>query len=218
MRFVLFSSLFVSACASAGGTELAKPIEAGQAEAIFAGGCFWCIEKDFEKLDGVIEAESGYTGGKEKAPTYEQVGGHRTSHLEGIRVVYDPKKLTYEQLVHYFFRHIDPTQADGQFCDRGEQYTTAVFVADAEQRMIAEAAKAKAASQLGAPVVTTIRDAAPFWLAEEYHQDFYEKNPAHYQRYRTGCGRDARVHALWGDDHGLPASAAAPAPASPPAK
>jgi peptide-methionine (S)-S-oxide reductase len=193
MRWVLTSCLFVSACAW-GGTELAKPIKTGQAEAIFAGGCFWCIEKDFEKLDGVLSAESGYTGGTLESPTYENHHGH----LEGIRVVYDPAKLTYEQLVHYFFRHIDPTQADGQFCDRGEAYTTAVFVADAAQRTVAEAEKKKAADFLGKTVVTPVRDQAPFWLAEGYHQDFYKKNPDHYQRYRTGCGRDARVNALWG--------------------
>lgn len=200
MRSLVFAALFVSACAYGGdeATKLAEPVEEGQAEAIFAGGCFWCIEADFEKLKGVFEAESGYTGGQKKGPTYKQVSYGATSHLEGIRVVYDPKVVTYPDLVSYFFRHVDPTQADGQFCDRGPHYRTAVFVADAEQRKVAEAAKAEAGTVLGQGVVTEVLEAKDFWLAEDYHQDYYVKNAAHYQRYRTGCGRDARVQELWG--------------------
>ncbi len=200
-RALILGFLSLAACSTSYGgdaTVKAAPIEAGQAEAIFAGGCFWCIEKDFEKLDGVIEAESGYTGGDEKGPAYKQVGYGLTGHLEGIRVIYDPEKVTYPELVHYFFRHVDPTQTDGQFCDRGAHYTTAVFVMNDEERKIAEAAKKKAAEELGQKVHTPIRDAKDFWLAEDYHQDFYKKNPDHYQRYRTGCGRDARVQELWG--------------------
>ncbi|MCA9569032.1 MAG: peptide-methionine (S)-S-oxide reductase MsrA [Myxococcales bacterium] len=200
MRTLLLSALFVSACANAGGsTQLAAPVKAGQAEAIFAGGCFWCMESDFEKLPGVIEAESGYTGGKIEGPTYEMVGAHMTHHLEGVRVVYDPSKVSYQELVHYFFRHVDPTQTDGQFCDRGEQYTTAVFVKDDAERKTALAEKKLAQETLGKTVVTPVRDAAPFWLAEDYHQDYYKKNPGHYLRYRTGCRRDATVRALWGE-------------------
>ena len=201
MRTLLLTALLsVSACALAGGdrTRLAEPLKKGQAEAVFAGGCFWCIEKDFEKLPGVFDAQSGYTGGSIEGPTYHQVGTGITGHIESIRVIYDPKKVTYQELVHYFFRHVDPTQADGQFCDRGHQYTTAVFVHDEAERKVALAEKASAQEVLGATVVTPIQDAGKFWLAEEYHQDFYEKNPEHYARYRKGCGRDARVQQLWG--------------------
>lgn len=204
MRFLLAATLLSGACAMAAGgqTERAAPITAGQAEAIFAGGCFWCIESDFEKLDGVVAAESGYTGGTLEGPSYKEVGYGKTTHLEGIRVVYDPKKVSYDKLVDYFFHHVDPTQTDGQFCDKGAHYTTAVFVANDEERAIAQKAKDKAQKTLGKTVVTPIRDASAFWLAEDYHQDYYKKNPAHYQRYRTGCGRDARVQALWGSsDH-----------------
>lgn len=189
----------LSACALGGSTELAEPVKKGQAEAVFAGGCFWCIESDFEKLEGVIAAESGYTGGKIEGPSYEQVSRKQTTHIEALRVVYDPKKVTYPELVDYFFHHIDPTQANGQFCDIGPQYTTAVFVADDTQREVATKAKAKAQETLGKTVVTTIRDAEKFWVAEEYHQDYYKKNPAHYLRYRTGCGRDAQVRRVWGE-------------------
>jgi peptide-methionine (S)-S-oxide reductase len=200
MRFLLATSMFFSACASAAGghTERAAPVKAGQAEAIFAGGCFWCIETDFEKLDGVVEAESGYTGGTIEGPSYKEVGYGKTNHLEGIRVIYDPKKVSYQELVHYFFRHVDPTQTDGQFCDKGQHYTTAVFVANDEERKIAMAEKAKAQEELKQTVVTPVRDASAFWLAEDYHQDFYKKNPTRYYSYRKGCGRDARVAQLWG--------------------
>ncbi len=203
MRMFALAALLTAACSGSayGGdaTQLAAPVKANQAEAIFAGGCFWCIESDFEKLPGVIEAESGYTGGTKKGPTYKQVGYNMTNHLEGIRVIYDPKKVTYPELVTYFFRHVDPTQTDGQFCDRGPQYTTAVFVRGDEERKVALAAKVEAQRTLGQTVVTPIKDAGEFWLAEDYHQDFYKKEPAHYARYRAGCGRDARVKELWGD-------------------
>lgn len=199
MRMLIMALGMSSACAFGGSTELAPPIEKGQAEAVFAGGCFWCIESDFEKLDGVLAAESGYTGGVIEGPSYEQVSRKQTKHLEAIRVVYDPKKVTYSELVEYFFHHVDPTQADGQFCDHGPQYATAIFVADDAQRKAATKGKEDAQKALGKTVVTTIRDAGPFWLAEGYHQDYYLKNPAHYQRYRRGCGRDARVQLLWGD-------------------
>ena len=203
MRTLFLSTLLISGCAMASGpsTELAKPVEAGQAEAIFAGGCFWCIESDFEKLDGVIEAESGYTGGTKKGPSYKEVGYGKTTHLEGIRVIYDPKKVSYEKLVDYFFHHVDPTQANGQFCDIGRHYTTAVFVANEEERKVASAAKKQAEKVLTGTVVTPILDASEFWLAEDYHQDFYKKNPAHYNRYRQGCGRDAQVKRVWGGKH-----------------
>ena len=199
MRIVVAAlGLAMSSCAFGGSTVLAPPVAKGQAEAVFAGGCFWCIESDFEKLAGVIDAQSGYTGGVIEGPSYEAVSAKQTKHIEAIRVIYDPAKVTYPELVDFFFKHIDPTQADGQFCDRGPQYTTAVFVASDAERKLAQAGKEAAQKALGKTVVTTIRDADKFWLAEEYHQDYYKKNPAHYQRYRTGCGRDATVRALWG--------------------
>ena len=201
MQWVLGIGWLIGGCAYGGQTKEADPIKPGQAEAVFAGGCFWCMESDFEKLDGVLRAESGYTGGVLKGPSYKQVGSGATHHLEGVRVVYDPKKLSYETLVQYFFHHIDPTQADGQFCDRGEQYTTAVFAGSKAERELAEAEKKKVAEQLHKPIATTIRERSAFWLAEDYHQDYYRKNPAHYQRYRQGCGRDATVRALWKGSH-----------------
>jgi peptide-methionine (S)-S-oxide reductase len=210
----LMTALFVlslSACATSEdvgaketeGTIAAAPLEAGQAEAVFAGGCFWCIEKDFEKVEGVLTVESGYTGGRELNPTYQQVGYHLTSHYEAIRVVYDPEKVTYEALLTYFWHHVDPTDAKGQFCDKGDQYRTGIFTSDPDEMALAATSRAAAQEQLGQPIVTEILPAATFWVAEEYHQDFYKKNPVHYTAYRTGCGRDARVEELWGDvaDH-----------------
>ena len=200
---MLLLTALTTACGSAfAGTDPAPPLEEGQKEAIFAGGCFWCMEKPFGVIDGVASTTSGYTGGKEKAPTYKQVSYHQTSHYEAIRVVYDPTKVSYDKLLEVFWHNVDPTQADGQFCDRGDQYRTAVFTSDAEEIQLAEASKAKAAETLGQTVVTEILPAATFWVAEAYHQDFYKTNPDHYTRYRTGCGRDARLQQLWGDAAG----------------
>ena len=181
------------------GTKAAEAAPKGQASAVFAGGCFWCMEPPFDKIDGVLSTTSGYTGGQKTAPTYQDVSQHRTHHLEAVRVVYDPKKVNYADLLDVFWHNIDPTQADGQFCDRGEPYHTAVFVANKAERAAAEKTKSKAAKTLGKAVVTEVREAAVFWEAEDYHQDFYKKNPAHYTRYRLGCGRDARLKELWGE-------------------
>jgi len=170
----------------------------GQAEAIFAGGCFWCMEGPFDKVPGVMETWSGYTGGPELGPTYRQVAGHKTGHVEALRVVYDPTKVDYATLLQVFWHNIDPTQDDGQFCDRGAQYRSAIFVSDPDLKQQALATKKVVQQQLGTRVVTEIRPVAPFWVAEEMHQDFYQKQPAHYYRYRKGCGRDARLKALWG--------------------
>lgn len=192
---------------------------AEQRSIVVAGGCFWCVEADFEKVDGVIEAVSGFAGGTVDNPTYKQVVRGGTGHLEVVKITYDSDKVDYDQLMHLFFRSVDPTDAGGQFCDRGESYTTAVFVANAAERAAAEAAKARAQADLGKAVVTPIRDAAPFFAADDYHQDYYKqsgliltrggpKSKANaYKFYREGCGRDARVKALWGDaapfvDHG----------------
>lgn len=190
-----------SSSASAG-TEAAPPLEEGQAEAIFAGGCFWCMEKPFDKIDGVLSTTSGYTGGKEEHPTYEDVGYHRTSHYEALRVVYDPKKVDYDKLLSVFWHNVDPTQGNGQFCDKGDQYRTGIFTSDADEKKKAEASKKAVAAELGKPIVTEILPEAVFWVAEEYHQDFYLKNPGHYSRYRQGCGRDARLKQLWGETAG----------------
>ncbi|MBI1393825.1 MAG: peptide-methionine (S)-S-oxide reductase MsrA [Alphaproteobacteria bacterium] len=172
--------------------------------AVFAGGCFWCVEADFEKLDGVKEAVSGYAGGVIANPTYEQVTYGDTGHLESVEVAYDPSVITYRQLVHFFFRHIDPLDPDGQFCDKGSSYRTAIFAETLDERLIALDEKEKASEQLGEQVVTAVVDRGPFYLAEDYHQDYYKKNRLKYSIYRTGCRRDARVRQLWGDDSGAP--------------
>jgi peptide-methionine (S)-S-oxide reductase len=176
-----------------------EPLAPGQAEAVFAGGCFWCMESDFEHLDGVLSVTSGYAGGKEENPSYEQVSSGTTGHAESVRVVYDPKKVTYEKLVDYFLHHVDPTQKDGQFCDWGKQYRTVIFFAnDAEKKVAVDAiAAVEKSGILKAPVVTQVVPLTRFWPAEGYHQDYYKKNPGVYARYRTGCGRDGRVQELW---------------------
>lgn len=192
--FILLT-LFFAASAPAG-AQAPK----ARAEAVFAGGCFWCTESDFDKIPGVLSTTSGYTGGKLLDPTYEQVSAGGTGHIEAVRVVYDPAKISYAALVTRFFRTVDPIDAGGQFCDRGYQYRSALFVANPEQRRIAEAAKAQAARGLKLPgaVTTLILPAAKFYPAEAYHQDYYKKNPIRYRYYRFSCGRDARLKKLWG--------------------
>lgn len=170
----------------------------GTETAIFAGGCFWCTEADFEKLPGITDAVSGYTGGTTANPTYEQVSSNGTGHYEAVRVTYDPAQISYPQLVDYYFRTVDPTDAGGQFCDRGESYRTAIFVVDEEQRKAAEAEKAEADRQLSGKVVTPILAASEFYEAEGYHQDYYKENSLKYKYYRTRCGRDARLEEVWG--------------------
>lgn len=181
-----------------GGSKQGGAGAARTESAIFAGGCFWCTEADFEKVPGVKAAVSGYTGGNLANPTYEQVSADGTGHFEAVRISYDPARISYEQLVEYYFRTVDPTDAGGQFCDRGESYRTAIFPADGEQRRIVEAEKAKVEAVLRRPVATTIAAAGRFWPAEEYHQDYYRKNGLKYRFYRSRCGRDARLKALWG--------------------
>lgn len=172
---------------------LAAPAQAATQTAVFAGGCFWSVEKFFEAKAGVVSAVSGYAGGPSANPTYDNHQGH----LEVVRVTYDPAKVSYAQLVDHFFRNIDPTDPNGQICDQGPSYRTAVFVANPEQRRIAEQAKARVAATLKRPVATQVRNAAPFWKAEAYHQDYAKKNPAHYERYRIGCGRDPWLKRVW---------------------
>jgi len=174
----------------------------GDGVLIVAGGCFWCVESDFDHVPGVIETVSGYTGGHLENPTYEQVSHGGSGHLEAVRIRFDPAKTSYAKLVEVFWRTIDPTDAGGQFCDRGHSYTTAIFPLDAEQRRIAEASKNKLdeSGKLGAPIATKILDAGPFYPAEGYHQDFYTKSPIRYRFYRFNCGRDNRVDQLWGTE------------------
>lgn len=167
--------------------------------AIFAGGCFWCVESDFEKLEGVSEAISGYTGGDLLNPSYKQVTYEETGHFEAAQIFFDPTIVSYRTLVDYFFRTIDPLDDGGQFCDRGSSYKTAIFVSSPDQRADAEAAKEEAEQILGEEIVTPILDAKKFWIAESYHQDYYKRNPIRYRYYRTGCRRDARLAELWGN-------------------
>ena len=173
-----------------------------RALATFAGGCFWCMEPPFDKTPGVISTTSGYVGGKTANPTYDEVSGGRTGHAEAVQVVYDPTKVTYAQLLAVFWRNIDAHDAGGQFCDRGDQYRTGIFVHDEAQRKEADESKrALAASgKLKKPIVTEIVAATKFYPAEEYHQDYYKKNPFRYEFYRTNCGRDARLKQVWGDE------------------
>lgn len=168
-----------------------------QGIAIFAGGCFWCVESDFDHVKGVTETTSGYIGGKFDNPTYEShvAGGDR----EAVEIRYDPSVTSYGELLKIFFRSVDPTDDGGQFCDRGHSYTTAIYAHDDEQVRLAEAARAEAEAELGVRVQTAIEPAASFWPAEEYHQNYYKKNPFRYSYYRRGCGRDRAVSALWGD-------------------
>jgi len=170
-----------------------------KALATFAGGCFWCMEPPFAPLNGVIAVTSGYTGGKEPTPTYAQVAAGQTGHAEAVQVVYDPTKIQYADLLAVFWRNIDPFAVAAQFCDRGRQYRAAVFFHDAEQERLATAAKAQFAAQFKKPIVTEITKYKKFYPAEDYHQDYYQKNPAHYKSYRHGCGRDRRLKEVWGE-------------------
>jgi len=172
---------------------------ANTASAIFAGGCFWCIESDFEKLSGVVSAESGYTGGAASTADYKTVSYTETGHFEAVEVIYNPDQVSYAELVEYFWRHIDPTDDKGQFCDKGSSYRSAIFYANAEEKTVVEKslAQLQQSKPFKEPIVTTITKAKPFYSAEEEHQDYYKKNPIRYKLYRTSCGRDARVAKLW---------------------
>ena len=176
----------------------AKP-QGQTATAIFAGGCFWCTEADFEKLPGVVDAESGYIGGQLKDPTYQQVSAGGTGHTEAVRVRYYPDKVSYAQLVEYFWKQIDPTVKDRQFCDIGHQYRTGIYYEGEAQRAVAQASKAQLEKQgRFKKIETEVVAAGPFYVAEEYHQDYYKKNPVRYKFYRLNCGRDARLAEVWG--------------------
>jgi peptide-methionine (S)-S-oxide reductase len=182
--------------------SLALPDTAGRGRAIatFAGGCFWCTESDFEKVPGVTSVISGFTGGQTLNPTYEQVSAGGTGHAESVRITYDPARISYAQLLDYYWHHVDPTQSNGQFCDHGRQYRSAIFYHDSTQHALAEKSRQALAASgvLRTPIVTEIVAAGPFYAAEEYHQDFYKKDPQQYHSYREGCGRDRRLEQLWG--------------------
>jgi peptide-methionine (S)-S-oxide reductase len=197
LALVLFASL------AQGGEPIVAtgPAPAGLAKAAFAGGCFWCMQGPYDSLPGVVSTTVGYTGGEKANPTYHEVSAGGTGHLESIEVVYDAKKVTYEKLLDVFWHNVDPTNPNGQFCDNGSQYRTAIFVADDAQRKAAEASRKalEASGVLKHPIVTEILKAGTFWKAEDYHQSYYKKNPIRYNFYRSGCGRDARLKEIWGD-------------------
>ena len=180
-----------------------SPLPEKTAEAVFAGGCFWCTESDFEKVDGVIEALSGFTGGREANPTYQQVSAGGTDHLEAVKVIYDPSKITYAQLLQVFWRHVNPTDAGGQFVDRGPQYRSAIFYANDQERQLAEASKEAlgAGRRFEKPIVTEILPLGTFYPAEDYHQDYYQKNPLRYRYYRSGSGRDQFIESVWAGEN-----------------
>jgi peptide-methionine (S)-S-oxide reductase len=198
--------IFVAACSlvigvTAGAQTSAPLAPTMTAKATFAGGCFWCVESDFDKIDGVISTTSGYIGGTTANPTYEQVSSNATGHYEAVEIVFDPKKVSYEKLVEYFWRTIDPTDKTGQFCDKGAPYKTAIFTHDLAQQKAAQASRdaLERNKPFKAPIVTELIAGTTFYPAETYHQDYYKKNPVRYKYYRTSCGRDARVKELWGD-------------------
>ncbi|MEN8712317.1 MAG: peptide-methionine (S)-S-oxide reductase MsrA [Arenicellales bacterium] len=168
-------------------------------KAIFAGGCFWCMEPPFDKLDGVISTTSGYTAGHQKNPTYKQVSAGVTGHTEAIEIVFDPDKVSYEKLLEVFWLNIDPLNAKGQFCDYGTQYRTGIYYLDEQQQKLAEASLAGIKSKLNKPIATEIKAATQFYPAEDYHQNYYQVNPVRYNYYRWSCGRDQRLQELWGE-------------------
>ena len=188
-------SLWLGLIASAAGQGAEPP---KTATAIFAGGCFWCVEADFDKVAGVISTTSGYIGGRTANPSYDEVVRGGTGHAEAVEITYDPAKVSYEKLLDVFWRNIDPLVKDRQFCDRGDQYRTAVFYHGDAQKRAAEASKKTVEARFKQPIETEIVAAGPFTKAEDYHQDYYLKNPVRYKFYRFNCGRDARLEELWG--------------------
>jgi peptide-methionine (S)-S-oxide reductase len=190
-------ALFLLTVATLACAQAQAPAER-QAVATFAAGCFWCVEADFDKVEGVISTTSGYAGGKVPNPTYNQVSAGGTGHTEVVQIVYDPSKVSYAKLLDVFWRNVDPLAKDRQFCDVGNQYRSAIFFHDEDQRQLAEASKQKVAARLDAPIQTEIGPAGAFYKAEDYHQDYYKKNPTRYSFYRWNCGRDQRLQQLWG--------------------
>jgi peptide-methionine (S)-S-oxide reductase len=197
LRMVAFVTFGVLAAPSMGQE---KPPPAGFEAAIFAGGCFWCMEPPYDELPGVVSTTSGYISGRTKNPTYKEVSAGTTGHTEAVRVIYDPKKVTFEKLLEVFWRNIDPTVKDKQFCDTGSMYRTGIYYLSPGQKKLAEDSRARLekTKPFKAPIVTEIVAATEFWAAEDYHQDYYKKNPVRYKFYRSGCGRDERLQELWG--------------------
>jgi len=193
----LFACLLI-AIASAAGAAAQTPAPPATAVATFAGGCFWCVEADFDKVEGVLSTTSGYTGGRTPNPTYQDVSRGGTGHTEAVEIVYDPTKVSYEKLLDVFWHNHDPLAKNRQFCDRGEQYRAAIFYHNEAERRLAEASKAAHQARFKQPIQTEIAAAVPFYKAEDYHQDYYLKNPVRYKFYRFNCGRDARLEELWG--------------------
>jgi len=185
-------------------TPTSQPVEAAEAvetaKAIFAGGCFWCMEEAFENVEGVSSVDSGYLGGPQENPTYEQVSSGRTGHFEAIEILYDPATVSYGQLLEVFWRNVDPTDGAGQFCDKGPQYRTAIFYKDEEEKRLSEESKKsiEASKPFPETIATPILPASTFYAAEGYHQDYYKKNPIRYKYYKWGCGRAQRLEELWG--------------------
>ncbi len=200
--FLLLFLLFAAPTPSAGAA--AQSDGRTLKTAIFAGGCFWCMEPPFDKLDGVVSTTVGYTGGRTKNPTYEEVSAGGTGHAESVRIVYDPARVSYSRLLEVFWHNIDPTTPNRQFCDVGDQYRAAIFYSSETERILAEKSKQaiEKAGLIREPIVTEIAPAGPFYPAEEYHQDYYRKNPVRYKFYRLNCGRDRRLKDLWGDTAG----------------
>ena len=199
-RWLAPLALIACMTAAAAQTTPAHKADGAVAVATFAGGCFWCVEEAFEKVPGVIRAVSGYTGGTVDKPTYEQVSSKSTGHYEAVQVTYDPSKVSYPQLVDWFWRNIDPFDAGGQFCDKGSPYHTAIFTHGEAQKKVAEESKhaLEASGRFKEKIATRILPAGPFWVAEDYHQDYYKKNHNRYLYYKTACGRAARLEQIWG--------------------
>jgi peptide-methionine (S)-S-oxide reductase len=198
MRMRSSARLLTGTVLSALALSAAHAAEPAPAKATFAGGCFWCMEGPFDKVPGVISTTSGYTGGQAKNPSYEQVSSGTTGHAESVQVVYDPAKVSYEKLLDVYWHNVDPLDGAGQFCDRGTQYRTAIFYRDEEQHRLAEKSKQDVEAKLGKRVLTQIVPASEFYAAEDYHQNYYLKNPVRYRFYRYNCGRDRRLKELWG--------------------
>lgn len=205
--FVIAFSTTLVGCSSAAPTPSAQaattPSIAPQntATAIFAGGCFWCMEKPFDQMAGVISTTSGYTGGNVANPTYQQVGSGTTGHVEAVKIIYDPARVTYAQLLDTYWHQVDPFDGDGQFCDQGETYAPVIFAANPTEEASAQVSKRTIEARFpGQTIAVKVLAAKTFWDAEGYHQDYYIKNPIRYNYYRTGCGRDARLKAVWGEE------------------
>ncbi|OFW68270.1 MAG: peptide-methionine (S)-S-oxide reductase [Actinobacteria bacterium RBG_13_63_9] len=201
----IFAAAVAGTTLGRAGTETSMPmIDGRHAVATFAGGCFWCMEPPFDKLDGVTSTTSGYTGGQKKDPSYEEVSSGSTGHAESVQVVYDPTRITYQKLLEVFWHNIDPVAVDRQFCDAGTQYRSAIFYHDETQRRMAEGSKKalQASGRFDQPIATEIVKASTFYPAEGYHQHYYKKNPVRYKIYRYRCGRDKRLREVWGKDAG----------------